>query len=124
MGHAKVKDEQFRVIEDVVRGRDTFLRCRSGYETTIAVTYLVVTLTFSTVNVCTVHSIPLHARIGFGYVMFTVALVFVLLLDIAIQNCALDSNVSFVLTLCAVLTVGIGSGMQQSTAAYRSLSLR
>ncbi|KAL5506759.1 hypothetical protein EMCRGX_G008496 [Ephydatia muelleri] len=24
MGHAKVKDEQFRVIEDVVRGRDTF----------------------------------------------------------------------------------------------------
>ena len=26
MGHAKVKDEQFRVIEDVVRGRDTFVR--------------------------------------------------------------------------------------------------
>ena len=25
MGHAKVKDEQFRVIEDVVRGRDTFV---------------------------------------------------------------------------------------------------
>ena len=24
MGHAKVKDKQFRVIEDVVRGRDTF----------------------------------------------------------------------------------------------------
>ena len=24
-GHAKVKDEQFRVIEDVVRGRDTFV---------------------------------------------------------------------------------------------------
>eukprot|EP00731_Ephydatia_muelleri_P028547 Em0020g191a len=52
--------------------------------------------------------------------MFTVALVFVPLLDIAIQNCALDSNVSFVLTLCAVLTVGIGSGMQQSS--YYGLS--
>ena len=25
MGHAKVKDDQFRVIEDVVRGRDTFV---------------------------------------------------------------------------------------------------
>ena len=25
MGHAKVKDEQFRVIEDVVRGRDAFV---------------------------------------------------------------------------------------------------
>ena len=25
MGHAKVKDEQFPVIEDVVRGRDTFV---------------------------------------------------------------------------------------------------
>ena len=25
MGYAKVKDEQFRVIEDVVRGRDTFV---------------------------------------------------------------------------------------------------
>eukprot|EP00731_Ephydatia_muelleri_P033468 Em0030g25a len=25
MGHANVKDEQFRVIEDVVRGRDTFV---------------------------------------------------------------------------------------------------
>ena len=89
-------------------------------EVAIAVTYLVVTLAFSTVNVYTVHSIPLHARIGFGYVMFTVALVFVPLLDIAIQNCALDSNVSFVLTLCAVLTVGIGSGMQQSS--YYGLS--
>ena len=25
MGHAKVNDEQFPVIEDVVRGRDTFV---------------------------------------------------------------------------------------------------
>ena len=25
MEHAKVKDEEFRVIEDVVRGRDTFV---------------------------------------------------------------------------------------------------
>ena len=89
-------------------------------EVAIAVMYLVVTLTFSTVNVCTVHHIPLHARIGFGYVMFTAALVFVPLLDIAIQNCALNLNVSFVLTLCAVLTVGVGSGMQQSS--YYGLS--
>ena len=31
MGHAKVKDEQFRVIEDVVRGRDTFVCLPTGY---------------------------------------------------------------------------------------------
>ena len=31
MGHAKVKDEQFRVIEDVVRGRDTFVSLPTGY---------------------------------------------------------------------------------------------
>ena len=30
-GHAKVKDEQFRVIEDVVRGRDTFVSLPTGY---------------------------------------------------------------------------------------------
>ena len=30
MGHAKVKDEQFRVIEDVVRGRDTFVSLPTG----------------------------------------------------------------------------------------------
>ena len=89
-------------------------------EVAIAVTYLLVTLTFSTVNIGIVHCIPLHGRIGFGYFMFTIALVFVPLLDIAIQNCALDSNVSFFLTLCAVFTVGIGSGLQQSS--YYGLS--
>ena len=31
MEHAKVKDEQFRVIEDVVRGRDTFVSLPTGY---------------------------------------------------------------------------------------------
>ena len=30
LGHAKVKDEQFRVIEDVVRGRDTFVSLPTG----------------------------------------------------------------------------------------------
>ena len=31
MGYAKVKDKQFRVIEDVVRGRDTFVSLPTGY---------------------------------------------------------------------------------------------
>ena len=31
MGYARVKDEQFRVIEDVVRGRDTFVNLPTGY---------------------------------------------------------------------------------------------
>ena len=31
MGYAKVKDEQVRVIIDVVRGRDTFISLPTGY---------------------------------------------------------------------------------------------
>ena len=31
MGYAKVKNEQFQVIEDVVRGRDTFVSLPKGY---------------------------------------------------------------------------------------------
>ena len=42
MGYAKVKDEQFRIIEDVVRGRDTFvsLHVPTGYGVLICYGYL------------------------------------------------------------------------------------
>ena len=36
MGYAKVKDEQFRVVEDVVRGRDTFVSLPTGYGTRLS----------------------------------------------------------------------------------------
>ena len=40
MGYAKVKDKQFRVIEDVVRGRDTFVSLPTGYGVLICYGYL------------------------------------------------------------------------------------
>ena len=40
MGYAKVKDEQFRVIEDVVRGRETFVSLPTGYGVLICYGYL------------------------------------------------------------------------------------
>ena len=46
MGHAKVKDEQFRVIEDVVRGRDTFVSLPTGCRLENVFLYLFPLLSF------------------------------------------------------------------------------
>ena len=54
MGYAKVKDEQFRVIEDVVRGRDTFVSLPTGYGVLICYGYL-----FDELSVLEVRSKPL-----------------------------------------------------------------
>ena len=54
MGYAKVKDEQFRVIEDVVRSRDTFVSLPTGYGVLICYGYL-----FDELSVLEVRSKPL-----------------------------------------------------------------
>ena len=54
IGYAKVKDEQFRVIEDVVRGRDTFVSLPTGYGVLICYGYL-----FDELSVREVRSKPL-----------------------------------------------------------------
>ena len=54
MGYAKVKDKQFRVIEDVVRGRDTFVSLPTGYGVLICYGYL-----FDELSVREVRSKPL-----------------------------------------------------------------
>ena len=77
---------------------------------TVPITYLVTTLTSSTFNVASVNRLPVHCRISYGYVMFFVSLLFVLLLDIGIHNCTISTNVSFYLTLLSVVIVGLGSG--------------
>ena len=54
IGYAKVKDEQFRVIEDVVRGRDTFVSLPTSYGVLICYGYL-----FDELSVREVRSKPL-----------------------------------------------------------------
>ncbi len=76
----------------------------------IPMTYLLTTLLFSTVNVGLVGLFSIHSRIRFGYIMFSLSLIFVPLLDIGINNCTVSTTVSFYLTLFSIIAVGIGSG--------------
>ena len=76
----------------------------------IPVTYLLTTLFFSTINIGLVNLFSIHARIRFGYVMFTLSLVFIPLLDIGINNCTVSTHASYYLTLISIVAVGIGSG--------------
>ena len=78
----------------------------------IPVTYLLTTLLFSTVNVGLVGLFSIHSRIRFGYLMFSLSLIFVPLLDIGINNCTVSTNVSYYLTLFSIVAVGIGSGSE------------
>ena len=79
-------------------------------EVAIPVTYLVVTLAAMGFTIATVNYLPLHARIGFGNVMFVIVLLFIPLLDIGIHNCTVTLPVGFALTLTSVVLVGSGSG--------------
>ena len=79
-------------------------------EIAIPVTYLVVTLASSFFNINTLKLFPLHGRLGFGYVMFFLALLFLPLLDIGINNCTIDTEIAFYLTILAVIVVALGSG--------------
>ena len=54
MGYAKVKNEQFRVVEDVIRGRDTFISLPTGNGVMICYGYL-----FDELSVLEVRSKPL-----------------------------------------------------------------
>ena len=89
-----------------------FLYQRTFPEVSVAipVTYLVTTMLSSTFNVYAVDKFRLSIRIGFGYVAFSISLLFVLLLDIGIHNCTVSTHISFYLTLLSVMVVGLGSG--------------
>lgn len=79
-------------------------------EIAIPVTYLTVTLASVLFNINTLKLFPLHGRIGFGYIMFFVALLFLPLLDVGINNCTVSTEVAFYLTLISVIVVSLGSG--------------
>ena len=76
----------------------------------IPMTYLLVTLCASTLNLSLVERLSINTRIVFGYVMFSVSLFFVPMLDIGINNCTVSTGVSFYLTLASIVVVGLGSG--------------
>ena len=84
----------------------------SSVSEVIPMTYLVVTLFASTLNLSLVERLPVYLRILFGYVMFSIALFFVLMLDIGIHNCTVSTHVSYYLTLASVVVVGLGSGCE------------
>ena len=79
-------------------------------EVAIPITYLVVTLFSMGFTTAAVNVFPLHGRIGFGYVMFIVVLVFLPLFDLVIHNCLVSMLTGFLITLSSVMLVGLGSG--------------
>ena len=95
-----------------VSALDYFLYLYRSYrpEVAIPLTYLVVTLVAMAFNIAIVNLFPLHGRIGFGYVMFSIVLLFIPLLDIGIHNCTVSSSAGFFLSLSGVVLVGMGSG--------------
>lgn len=72
--------------------------------------YLIVTLLFVMFTISTVNIFPIHGRICFGYLMFSIALLFIPLLDIGIHNCTVNTELGFILTLGAIVVISIGSG--------------
>ena len=85
----------------------------------IPMTYLITTFLSSTFNMSTVEQFPLHGRITFGYIMFSISLLFVPLLDIGIGNCTVSTHVSFYLTLLSIVVVGLGSGGKPHCRQYQ-----
>ena len=76
----------------------------------IPLAYLLTSLFLASVNISLVGLLPIHARIGFGYVMFIIALLFIPLIDIGINNCTVSIHISYYLTILSVVVVGLGSG--------------
>lgn len=79
-------------------------------ELTLPLAYLAVTLLFVFVTINVANFISLHVRIGIGYILFGIPLLFVILLDFGVQNCTVSATLGFVLTFISFMVVGIGSG--------------
>ena len=82
-------------------------------EVVLPFVYISLTTLSILINVFTVELFPIHARLGFGYGTFIIALITIPLLDIGVSNCSLDVNVSFSVTLLCVILVGIGCGSKR-----------
>ena len=89
-----------------------FLYWEEFHQVSVAIpmTYLLSTCFFTAVNVSTANRFPLHCRIGFGYLIFFLALLVVPLLDVAVHSCVLSTRAAYYLTILSVAIVGVGSG--------------
>ena len=76
----------------------------------IPMTYLVSTWLFTGVNISLVSAVPLHARIGLGYVLFILSLTAIPLIDLLVHSCTISIHVAYYLTIFTVAVVGVGSG--------------
>ena len=95
-----------------VSALDYFIYLYGPYypEVAIPFTNLLVTLGSMGFTIATVNFLPLHCRISFGYVMFIIVLVFLPLFDLVIHNCLVSPLAGFLVTLCSVVLMGLGSG--------------
>ena len=75
-------------------------------------TYLVSTWIFTGVNVSLVTTVPLHARIGLGYVLFLLSLVAIPFIDLMVHHCILSIHIAYYFTIFSIAVVGVGSGGQ------------
>ena len=81
-------------------------------ELVLPLVYLLTTVVFTFITIGITNFVPLHGRIGFGYILFGISLLFVPLLDIGVNNCTVSTAVGFVLTLASFVVVGMGSGCE------------
>ena len=82
----------------------------------IPMTYLVSTWIFTGVNVSLVTAVPLHARIGLGYVLFLLSLIAIPFIDLMVHSCVLSIHAAYYLTIFSIAVVGVGSGGQYYAA--------
>lgn len=81
----------------------------------IPMTYLVSTWLFTGLNISIVNYVPLHTRIGLGYVLFLTSLIAIPILDLLVHSCIISIHIAFGLTIASVAIVGIGSGGKSHT---------
>ena len=95
-----------------------FLYPTQRVENVIPYAYMSVTLFGIVFTIGSINLLPLHGRIAFGYVIFSLVLLFIPLLDIGIHNCSVNTDVGFGLTVFSVVLVALGSGGKEYTCIY------
>ena len=95
-----------------------FLYPTQRVENVIPYTYMSVTLVGIVITIGSINLLPLHGRIAFGYVIYSLVLLFIPLLDIGIHNCSVNTDVGFGLTVFSVVLVALGSGGKEYMYMY------
>ena len=86
----------------------------------IPMTNLACSCLAASMNLVLVKIIDVHTKITFGYITFVLSLLSVLVLDIALHNCAISTSKGFYITIFTVAFLGLGSGSKK-TESFRSM---